>query len=44
MPDGIDAYTAADGAEYIVAANEGDGRDNQSVQHRLSRGAADCNA
>ena len=27
MPDGIDAYTAADGREYVVTANEGDGRD-----------------
>ncbi len=27
MPDGIDAYTAADGREYVVTANEGDARE-----------------
>lgn len=27
MPDGIDAYIAGDGQEYVVTANEGDGRD-----------------
>lgn len=27
MPDGIDAYVADDGQEYVVTANEGDGRD-----------------
>ncbi|MGO1833954.1 MAG: choice-of-anchor I family protein [Actinomycetaceae bacterium] len=27
MPDGLDVYTAADGSDYVVSANEGDARE-----------------